>query len=177
MEPTAQLAGAVANAHPITIWGLFMQADFIVKFVMLLLLSALAATLTLVASAGSGNQGPWMVVDAQWLFDPLAGGGLLAPRSPLLDDFAPLVIVASSAAAGLVTSLACAPATRAGALTGTALATLILFSGYIAAGLVAAAWGVYDGWTPEAFLPHVGASLILMLLVTAAGPPVRAEPD
>ena len=141
------------------------------------LLSALAATLTLVASAGSGNQGPWMVVDAQWLFDPLAGGGLLAPRSPLLDDFAPLVIVASSAAAGLVTSLACAPATRAGALTGTALATLILFSGYIAAGLVAAAWGVYDGWTPEAFLPHVGASLILMLLVTAAGPPVRAEPD
>ncbi len=40
MEHTAQLAGAVANAHPITIWGLFMQADFIVKFVMLLLLSA-----------------------------------------------------------------------------------------------------------------------------------------
>ena len=141
------------------------------------LLSALAATLTLFASVVSGHQGPWVLVDIRWLLDPFAKNDLPAALSLMFDDFASLVIIASWAAAASITSLACAPASRAGALTGIALATLVLSSGYISAGLVADAWGIYDGWTPDAFLPHVVASLILMLLVTAAGPPVRAEPD
>lgn len=139
-------------------------------------LSAIAATLTLLASAASGHQDPWLLVDFRWLLDPFAQSDFPAVLSPLLDDFSLLVIIATWTAAAFITSLACASASRTGALTGIALATLLLSSGYIAAGLVAAAWGAYDGWTPDAFLPHVGASLILMLLVTAAGPPVRAEP-
>lgn len=37
---SAQMAGAVAKAHDITMWGLFMQADLVVKIVMLMLLAA-----------------------------------------------------------------------------------------------------------------------------------------
>jgi len=140
-------------------------------------LSTLAATLTLVASAASGHQGPWALVDIRWLLDPFGKSDFPAVLNFMLDDFALPVIIASWAAAAFITSLACAPASRAGALTGIALATLVLSSGYIAAGLVATAWGAPISWTPDVFLPHMGASLILMLLVTAAGPPVRAELD
>ena len=138
-------------------------------------LSAYAGGLTMLASAATGGRAPYLDVGWELLVDPLGsrveGGALrLLAATP-----APLAIVAAWALAGALASLACARASRLAALGGSALAIAVLSGGYSLAGLIATAFNASSTWTGEPLLTHMMASSILMVLVIAAGPPVRAE--
>lgn len=139
--------------------------------------AAYAAAVTLVASAASGARGPYAWVDPRWLLDPFGPRGMDGGVRDLLGDPAFAVVVAAWALAAAVTSLACAIASRLAAICGVALGALTLYGGYTAASLVSTAYGRSITWSQEALLPHLMASLILVVLVVAAGPPTRAEEE
>jgi hypothetical protein len=74
-------------------------------------------------------------------------------------------------------SLACRHASRLFALGGLAMSVAILYAGYLLADLIAAAFNASATWTGQTLLASLMASSILMVLVIAAGPPVRAEEE
>ncbi|MHB9003360.1 MAG: serine/threonine-protein kinase [Coriobacteriia bacterium] len=140
-------------------------------------LSAYAATLTMIVSAASGGRAPYLTIEPGFLQDPLAtrvgaGGVRLLLASP-----APLAVVLGWALAGAAMSLLCARASRGAAFAGAGLATAGLYTGYIVAELISSAFNSPVTWTGAVLLPHVTASLILVVLVIAAGAPPRAEEE
>jgi hypothetical protein len=138
-------------------------------------LSAYAAILTLLASAASGGRPPHTWVDPRWLLDPFGPRTIAGGVRELLSDPATLPVIAAWALAAAVMSLACSRASRPAAMAGAALGALTLYAGYETASVVSSAYGRSVTWGQEALLPYLMASLILVVLVTAAGPPVRAE--
>ena len=82
--------------------------------------------------------------------------------------------------ANALMSLMCRLANRPAALAGAGLAGLTLYGGYLAAEFITqalSAGAASATWLGTGLLPHFTASLILMVLVVAAGPPVRAEEE
>ncbi len=89
----------------------------------------------------------------------------------------PIAVIAGWAIAALVMSLACRHASRLLAMGGLALGVAILYGGYLLADLIAQAFNASATWTGQTLLASLMASSILMVLVIAAGPPVRAEEE
>lgn len=140
-------------------------------------LAAYAAAATLLVSAASGARAPYLTVDPRYFAEPLAtrvgaGGVRLLFHSP-----APIAVIAGWALAGAVMSVACARASRSAAFFGAGLAAAALYAGYAAAEVLSSAFNGPVTWTGAALLPHVTASLILVVLVIAAGAPPRAEEE
>ncbi len=86
------------------------------------------------------------------------------------------------ALAAVAMSLACRRASRPAATLGAAIAAATLWGGYFLAGTIAQTGGpsaAHLGWETlrEPFARQMTASLILVVLVIAAGPPVRPEEE
>lgn len=92
------------------------------------------------------------------------------------------VVLLTWAVAAAAMSVACRRASRPAAFLGTAIAAGILWGGYVLAGSIAALGGpsvALLSWETlrDPFARQMTASLILVVLVTAAGPPVRPEEE
>jgi hypothetical protein len=80
-------------------------------------------------------------------------------------------------AAAVVMSLACARATRLGAALGAIAGTATLAGFYALAEWLSSILGSPGQWVGNDLAIALGGSLILVLLVTALGAPIRAEED
>lgn len=141
------------------------------------LLGGLGATLTTLASAASGGEAPYLAVTSRWFVDPI---GLRAPDAAmraLLTSPAALAAIVAWALAAAAMSLACRRASRTAAVLGAFLGGGTLYGGYALADAIARQGNGSATWSGQPLLPHLAASLILVVLVIAAGPPVRAEEE
>lgn len=154
-----------------------MLSGFASRPVRAAITSGYAAVLVMLASAASGGEAPYTAVGWKWLTEPLGTRVVAGAVRELLGTPAPLAVVAGWAVAGTVMSLACRRASRPAAVLGMFLAALVTYAGYAAADVLALAVDVSVTWTGDVLLRHLVASLILMVLVIVAGPPVRAEEE
>lgn len=139
------------------------------------LLSAHAALLTLLASAGSGIGGPWLSVSPELLFGPIGGHlPLLLIQKPELALIWSIIVI-TWAVAGAIMSVAAGRTTRVSAAIGIALTAALYSVAYTLIAPISASLDIDTVWSIAAFAPHIAASSILMMLVVIAGPPVRAE--
>jgi predicted Ser/Thr protein kinase len=154
-------------------------------------LAALAGgALTVLAWATAGGGQPFASVGWRLLVEPWAATGgpgdagavAVGLRAAWTSPFTYVALLAWAAAA-VVMSLACRRASRPAAFLGSAIAAAVLWAGYALAGAASAqlgthaiptlAWAVFK----EPFARQMTASLILVVLVVAAGPPVRPEEE
>lgn len=173
---------AAALATPLLAWircGLAgpMLIGFTITPLRAAVLSAYAAALTMIVSAASGGRAPYLTIEPGFLQSPLASRVGAGGVRLLLETPAPLAVIAGWALAGAAMSLFCSRASRRAAFAGAALAATGLYGSYIAAELISSAFNGPVTWTGAVLLPHVTASLILVVLVIAAGAPPRAEEE
>lgn len=177
---SAGLAGALA-APALGVAYMALAVPLLYGFIMrparAAAFAAYAAVLTLIASAVSGARAPYAWVDPHWLLDPFGPRGSGGGVRDMLGDPAVAVVTATWAIAAAITSVACARASRPAALGGVALGALTLYGGYTAAALVSALFAAPAEWSHPALFPHLAASLILAVLVVAAGSPTRSEDE
>ncbi len=140
-------------------------------------ISAFAALLTMTASAASGGSAPFADVEWTMLLNPWGVIAASAAFGELLSTPAPLAVLLGWSAAGVTMSLCCRSASRLMALVGIALGSVALLGGYLLADVVASQGNASVTWSSEGLLLRVAASSILMVLVVAAGPPIRAEEE
>jgi len=164
-------------------------AGFALRPVRAAVLSAFGAALTMYVSMASSSTAPHIDVPVRFLptekaysasrAGDLAIGG--APWSQALvfqDLIGPLVVIAAWALAAALMSLSCGRATRNSALLGAVLGFAILLAGYsLADMLVTPAYNDSVTWFGPVLLSRLAASSILVVLVIAAGPPIRAEEE
>ncbi|MCE5192056.1 MAG: serine/threonine protein kinase, partial [Actinomycetia bacterium] len=131
---------------------------------------AAAALATMVASAATGGRAPYLTVDWRFFADPWAQTSVMTANLRGLLTPGPTIVVLAWALAGAVCSLACRRATRTMAVVGVALGGGALAAGY-------AAWASLapGGLALEAFAPHIGVALMLMIAVLGLGAPTRPE--
>jgi len=141
------------------------------------LLGAYAGALTMLASAASGGRAPYLDIDWRFFLDPLATRVTAGGLRELLSTPAPLAVIAAWAAAAAIMSLFCRFASRAAAVGGGFFGMLALYGGYSMADVIARSLDASATWSGELLLPHLTASSILVVLVIAAGPPLRAEEE
>ncbi|TDB38178.1 MAG: serine/threonine protein kinase [Actinobacteria bacterium] len=132
--------------------------------------SALAALATMTASAATGGRAPFLIVEWRFFIDPWTQTSVMTNNLRDLLAPGPLMAILAWALAGALCSLACRRATRTMAVVGVSLGGAALAAGY--AGW---AWLAPATLTPEAFLPHIGVALMLMIVVLALGAPTRPE--
>lgn len=137
----------------------------------------LGGSLAMLASAASANTIPYLGVWAPYALDiwntPLAVNGL---RALLRTPEAYLILLAWPLSAAVM-SFFCRRATRLGAVMGSVVASAIFAGSHILADRIAGALNHPQGWAGNELAVSVGASLILMMLVTILGAPIRAETD
>ncbi len=131
---------------------------------------ATSAAAVMAVSAATGGRAPYLSVDARFFVDPWSQTSVMASNIRGLLAPGPIIAVLAWALAAALCSLACRRATRTLAVAGIMLGGAALTAGY-------AAWSVLAGdvLAPEAFLPHVGVALMLMVIVVALGAPTRPE--
>jgi hypothetical protein len=122
----------------------------------------------MLASASTGGAAPFLDVGAEFVVDPL-GGSLDGVFTGTADVTGPAIAVLAWAAAGSLMSAFSVRGTRPAAALGALAAIGVMLGGY-------ALWGLASG--RDAFatgdvLKHVAGSLILMVVVIAAGPPTH----
>ena len=166
LAPAAAPALAVARgalATPLIVGYLFEPLPAALS-------AGVAALATMTASAATGGRAPFLIVDPRFFIDPWGQTSVMAANLRGLLAPGPAIAVLGWALAAALCSLACRRATRTMAVVGISLGGAALAAGY-------AAWVVLDQATlsPEAFLPHVGVALMLMLMVLALGAPTRPE--
>jgi hypothetical protein len=135
--------------------------------------AAALGSLALMAFAGmSGAAAPLLTVRPEVLLDPWTAlevsGRLAAFAAP-----GPWIAALAWGGAAAATSLFCRRGTRMGAGLGVALGAAVILGGY-------ALWSLTGPrlvWPSTTVLQQLAASLILMTLVIALGPPVRGEGD
>ena len=157
-----------------------MIAGFVQRPLQAAVNGAFGALLVMLASAASGARAPYLDVGWALFRDPLGSRVVAGGVRELLSTPAPLAVMAAWALAAALMSLMCRLSHRPAAFAGAALAGLTLYGGYLAAEFITQALSAGDAsatWLGENLLPHFTASLILMVLVIAAGPPVRAEEE
>ncbi len=137
----------------------------------------LGGVLAAVAAAVSAGGPPYLDVWAPYVVDVWNADLALASLRTLATSPAAYVALAGWPLAAVVMSLACARATRAGAAVGAVLGAGVLGGAYYLASRVADALDSPGQWAGNGLAVSLGASLILMLLVTALGAPMRAEED
>jgi Protein kinase domain len=142
-----------------------------------------SGVLTLLAAVYSFAGEPFLRVDAQMLV------GITAPlaKSPdigsVLTQAPTWIALAAWPLSATVMSLLARRGSRAGALLGTAAGGAILWGGYRLAQYVFAAQNTESGapirvlWTGSGFTVPLIASLILVVLVSLLGPPLRGEEE
>jgi len=140
-------------------------------------LCAYSATITLLVSAVSGGRAPYIAVDWRFFLDPLGSRVIAGSVRTLLSEPSPIIVVATWALAGALMSLACSRGSRLSAFVGAGLAGVALWGGYTLAELTSRAVNGSMTWTGQGLLPYLTASLILVVLVAAAGAPPRAEEE
>lgn len=140
-------------------------------------LSAYSAVITMLVSAVSGGRAPYVAVDWRFFADPLGSRVIAGAAKTLVSEPSPLVIVATWALTGALMSIACSRGSRLSAFVGMALGGATLWGGYTVADLVTQAVNGSMTWTGTGLLPYLTASLILVVLVAAAGAPPRAEEE
>lgn len=166
-------AGYLGLAQP-------LLAGFALRPVAAAVTGLVGGVLSMLASAASLESVPYLRVSPPLALDvwhvELAGASL---RS-LATSPASYVALLGWPLAGAVMSLACSRATRSSAVLGAIGGAAALAGAYLLADTVATILGVHPpgahwGGTPMGVA--AGASLILVLLVTALGPPKRPEED
>jgi predicted Ser/Thr protein kinase len=174
------LLGALA-APPLALVRLAPAAPMLTGFsitpVRAAILGGIGAMVTMAASAASGNGPPYLVVDWRWFVDPFSTRVVTGNVGNLVQHPGPITVVAVWGVAALVMSLACRHASRLFALGGLAMSVTILYAGYLLADVIAAAFNASATWAGQTLLVSLMTSSILMVLVIAAGPPVRAEEE
>ena len=134
--------------------------------------SAASAVAVQAASAASGGAAPLLTVPASIVSDPV-GTLTQRPLDALIASPGPLIAVVAWALAGAVASVLSARATRTGAWAGAFAGTVVLGGGY-------ALWASLPGgfvWPSTVVLKSLTASLIMVVLVGAAGAPPRPEEE
>jgi len=142
-----------------------------------IVVGAVGAIVTMLASAASGGRPPYLLVDWRWFTDPFATRIVEGNISSLVQHPGPIAVIVGWAVAALVMSLACRRSSRLFALSGLALGIAILYVSYLLADLIGQAFNASATWTGQTLLVSLMTSSILMVLVIAAGPPVRAEEE
>ncbi|MBS3956910.1 MAG: serine/threonine protein kinase [Clostridiales bacterium] len=142
------------------------------------ILGSLTAALTLVASTLSGADVPY--ADVRWHFFVDPWGAFAHPDTgarlaELISTPAPLAVIAAWGLAAAIMSLGCARASRSGAVLGGTLGVATLAAGHSAAQLITTVVNGSVTWSDELLPVRLAASSILMMLLIAAGPPVRGE--
>jgi predicted Ser/Thr protein kinase len=181
---------------------LSLATPFLAGFMLPPLQAALAAlaggALTVLAWATAGGGQPFASVGWRLLIKPWAAQGTAGAaaagageavtavavglRAAWTSPFTYVALVAWAVAA-VAMSLACRRASRPAAFLGTAIAAAVLWGGYALAGAASALFGAHAipalTWAvyKEPFARQMTASLILVVLVVAAGPPVRPEEE
>jgi len=140
-------------------------------------LSAYSALITMLVSAVSGGRAPYIVVNWQFFVDPLGSRVIAGAARTLVSEPSPIIIVVTWAVAGACMSAACSRGSRLAAFIGIGLAGATMWGGYTLAQLVSVAVNGSMTWVGQGLLPYLTASLILVVLVAAAGAPPRAEDE
>ncbi len=141
------------------------------------LLAAYSAMITMLVSAVSGGRAPYLAVDWRFFADPLGSRVIAGSVRTLLSEPSPIIIIATWALAGALMSLSCSRGSRLSAFVGAGLAGAALWGGYTLAQLTSQAVNGSMTWMGPGLLPYLTASLILVVLVAAAGAPPRAEDE
>jgi hypothetical protein len=152
-----------------------LLTGFVMRPVRAAVVGALGALATMIASAASGGRPPYLDVGLGWFLDPFSSRIITGSVRTLVEHPGPIAIVLAWAGAAAVMSLACSRASRGAAFGGLALGVGVLYGGYALADLVASAFNASATWAGETLLASLTASSILVVLVIAAGPPVRGE--
>jgi hypothetical protein len=130
--------------------------------------SGLSAFTLMAASASTGGSPPFLDVGPEFILDPL-GGSLEGVVSGAGDLVGPTIALLGWAAAGSLMSVFSVRGTRAMAGLGVLVGLGVMLGGY-------ALWGLASGkdpFTTGDVLNHMAGSLILMVVVIAAGPPTH----
>ncbi|MDZ4169726.1 MAG: serine/threonine-protein kinase [Coriobacteriia bacterium] len=140
----------------------------------------LGGVLTLIASAATLGSPPYVWVAPRIALAPWESGAAEAALQALFSSPATYVALAAWPAAAAVMSLGCSRATRIGAALGAVAGGAVLAGGYWLAdkslqwlGLA----GTEPMWIGTSLAWSLGASLILVLVTVAVGPPLRGETD
>ena len=188
-------AALLTLAAPVLGMGhLALATPFLAGFTLPPLQAAFAAlaggALTVLAWATAGAGQPFASVGWRLLLEPWASGDSAATatgtaaiglRAAWTSPFT-YVALAAWALAAVAMSVACRRASRPAAFLGAAVAALLLWAGYALAGsaanlladpVSALTWSTLK----EPFARQMTASLILVVLVIGAGPPVRPEEE
>lgn len=137
----------------------------------------LGGALTGLASAVSAKGAPYLDVWAPYIANVWSAELGLANIKALISTPAFYVALAGWPLAAVVMSLACSRATRVGAVVGSVAGVTVLGASYLFADRIVDVGGTAGQWAGNGVAIGLGTSLILMLLVTALGPPMRAEED
>lgn len=140
-------------------------------------LAAYSAMITMLVSAVSGGRAPYIAVNWRFFADPLGSRVIAGAARTLMSEPSPIIIIATWALAGALMSLACSRGSRLAAFAGIGLAGATMWGGYTLAQLVSVAVNGSMTWVGQGLLPYLTASLILVVLVAAAGAPPRAEDE
>jgi len=154
-----------------------LLAGFVLRPRFAAITSAYGAVLLMLSSAASGAGPPYLAVEWGWLAQPLGTGVVAGALRELVATPAPVAVVAGWAGGAAIMSVACKRASRPAAVLGMSLGTLVMYAGYVGAELTARLFDASVTWMGQVLLRHLTASLILMVLVIAAGPPVRPEEE
>ena len=130
--------------------------------------AGLSALALMAASASTGGAAPFLDVAPEFFLDPL-GGSLEGVVGGTGDMVGPAIAMLAWAAAGSLMAAFSVRGTRAAAGLGTLAGLGVMLGGY-------ALWGLASGADPFAtgdVLNHMAGSLILMVVVIAAGPPTH----
>jgi hypothetical protein len=152
-----------------------LLSGFVMRPVRAGIVGGLGALATMIASAASGGRPPFVDVHLEWFLDPFSSRIVTGGVRTLVEHPGAVAVVLAWAGAAVVMSLACSRASRGVAFAGLALGVGILYGGYALADLSARAFNASATWAGQTLLASLTASSILVVLVIAAGPPVRGE--
>jgi len=140
-------------------------------------LSAYSALITMLVSAVSGGRAPYIAVNWRFFEDPLGSRVIAGAVRTLVSEPSPIIVIVTWALAGAIMSVVCSRGSRLAAFAGIGLAGATMWGGYIVAQLLSQAVNGSMTWVGQGLLPYLTASLILVVLVAAAGAPPRAEDE
>ena len=133
--------------------------------------------LSLLASAASASSAPYSAVSPVLFADPQRAFLVASGVREAFANPASWVALAGWPVAGAIMSLGSRRASRLFAAIGAVLGAAALYGAHVLARMVGTLTGPPAAWDGRGFLVSLGGSLILVLLVTALGAPVRAEEE
>ncbi len=133
--------------------------------------------LAMLASAASGNGAPYLAVLPAYALDVWRADLAATSAWTLATSAGAAVALLGWAAAAVVMSAFCRRATRLFATLGAIAGSAVLGGAYALAEVVAGLTGAPGGYMSVSFGASLAVSLILVVLLTALGAPVRGEEE